>query len=285
MDPRLPLLRTLALRAENWSGAVFRAGWEGAEEFSEGAKSWRIWHLMGTAELRRRYVRSRLGNFWLTLSMGATIGALGVVWSFLWNMPVAELLPYIAVSLVGWAYISGFFIDSMSVFVSSGRYYLNQRMTFATAIYALTWRNLITLAHNSVIILVVMLFFGVSVRPGLVLVIPGLALCTVAGLGVAYAVALISSRFRDVAQIVNNLMQLLFFVTPVLWKEAQISPAHHWIVDINPFAMFLALIRAPVLNEELPVSSWIAALLITAGIYAVSLPLIGRYKHRIIHWV
>jgi lipopolysaccharide transport system permease protein len=264
---------------------VFRVTGKGAEDLIEGAANWRIWHLMGTAELRRRYVRSRLGQFWLTLSTGSTVAALGVLWSYLWNMPVAQLLPYFAVSLVVWTFMAAFFTDACSAFVTSGHYYLNQRMTFATAIYALAWRNLIILGHNSIIISVVMLIFGVAIGPTIVLVLPALLLCTIAGIGVAYLVAMISARFRDVAQIIGNLMQVLFFVTPVLWTETQIPPAQHWIVDVNPFALFLALIRAPLLNEELPLSSWGSALLATAVIYAAALPLIGRFRQRIIHWV
>ena len=51
--------------------ALAEAGWR---DIHEGIENWRIWHLMGSAELRRRYARSRLGQFWLTLSTGILIG-------------------------------------------------------------------------------------------------------------------------------------------------------------------------------------------------------------------
>ena len=53
----------------------------GACDIAEGLRNWRIWHLMGTSELRRRYARSRLGQFWLTLSTAITVVTLGAVWS------------------------------------------------------------------------------------------------------------------------------------------------------------------------------------------------------------
>jgi ABC-type polysaccharide/polyol phosphate export permease len=53
-------------------------------------------------DVRRRYHRSGLGQFWLTLSMAATIGGLGFVYSRLFHTDVTKYLPYIAVTFVGW---------------------------------------------------------------------------------------------------------------------------------------------------------------------------------------
>jgi hypothetical protein len=101
-----------------------RAGWA---DITEGIANWRMWHLLGSADLRQRYVRSRLGQFWLTLSTGILIGSLGLVWSLLWNVPVSEMMPYLAISIVLWNVLTGIIGDATMVFVKSGRYFINQK--------------------------------------------------------------------------------------------------------------------------------------------------------------
>ena len=49
----------------------------GLEELLGGMRYWRISHLIGVRDLRHRYVRSKLGQLWLTLSTAMMIGALG----------------------------------------------------------------------------------------------------------------------------------------------------------------------------------------------------------------
>ena len=68
--------------------------------------AWRVWYTFAVNDVKRRYRRSRLGQFWLTLSMALTIGGLGLVYSVLFKMDVAEYLPYISVTFVFWSIIS-----------------------------------------------------------------------------------------------------------------------------------------------------------------------------------
>jgi lipopolysaccharide transport system permease protein len=84
----------------------------GFEELSGGIRHWRVSHLIGIRELRHRYARSKLGQFWLTLSTGTMIGVMAAVWSLLWNQPIREL----GVSLIIWNYLSQILIDCTTTF-------------------------------------------------------------------------------------------------------------------------------------------------------------------------
>src|SRR5215470_7890753 len=88
----------------------------GIADLVSGIDNWRLSHLMGLGEIRRRYARSRIGQFWLTISMGIMIAALGFVWSMLWKTPVADLMPFVAVSLTIWTAISGALTEAATTF-------------------------------------------------------------------------------------------------------------------------------------------------------------------------
>src|SRR5215470_14923416 len=88
----------------------------GIADLLKGIDNWRLSHLMGLGEIRRRYARSRIGQFWLTISTGIMVASLGLVWSTLWNMPVEDLLPFVAISLIVWTMITGTLGEAATVF-------------------------------------------------------------------------------------------------------------------------------------------------------------------------
>src|SRR5580704_2203889 len=88
-------------------------------DFRSGVLDWRAWTLLGMNDIRQRYRRSRLGQFWITLSMAVTIVALGVVYAYLFNIAVKDYLPYLAVSFVVWGTISSIVMEACSVFTGA----------------------------------------------------------------------------------------------------------------------------------------------------------------------
>src|ERR1700753_563438 len=87
----------------------FRAAWR---DVSVGIIDWRVWLLLGMNDIRQRYRRSRLGQFWITLAMATTIVSLGFLYAFLFKQTLAEYLPYLGVSFVVWGLISGIVLDA-----------------------------------------------------------------------------------------------------------------------------------------------------------------------------
>ncbi|MGN5480598.1 hypothetical protein ACTMU2_39275 [Cupriavidus basilensis] len=78
----------------------------GLKDIQASFGGWHVWWTPALNDVKRRYRRSRLGQFWLTLSMAITIGGLGTVYSTLFKMDVAEYLPYISITFVFWGIIS-----------------------------------------------------------------------------------------------------------------------------------------------------------------------------------
>jgi lipopolysaccharide transport system permease protein len=257
----------------------------GSRDVIEGLENWRIWHLMGSAELRRRYARSRLGQFWLTLSTGILIGSLGLVWSVLWKMPISEMMPYFATSMVIWTMLTGIIGDATSIFSNSGRYFLNERMSFATAINALLYQQVLIFLHNAVIIVLVFALFRRSIGIQALLAIPGFLLAVLTGMWLSYVVAILCTRYRDLGQVVTSLLQIAFFVTPVLWKVQFVPEPYRNLIALNPFAIYLSIIRDPLLGEPVALEHWAIAAAITFGGLMLSLPFIGRYHRRVVYWL
>jgi ABC-type polysaccharide/polyol phosphate export permease len=257
----------------------------GLADIREGVSKWRMWSMLAWNDVRRRYRRSGIGQFWLTLSMAATIGGLGYVYSHLFGVDVSTYLPYIAVSFVAWGVISTVVVESCSA-VSEADNMLRQialpRSLFACRVIA---RNLIVAAHNILIIPIVFIWFDVGINVNIAWFVIGLALVIVNAFWIGYFLSILCARFRDVPQIVSSVMQVIFFITPVMYLPSQLAHRGITFLKLNPFANLLEVVRDPILG--IAPSVWALA---SSGImalvgFAVVIPFAGRYAPRVVYWL
>src|SRR5262245_65717647 len=83
----------------------------------EGIVAWPMWSTVGWNDIRQRYRRSVLGPFWITISMGLFIALLGTIYSRIFNQEIATFLPYVAMGVISWGFISGTMVESCNVFM------------------------------------------------------------------------------------------------------------------------------------------------------------------------
>jgi ABC-2 type transport system permease protein/lipopolysaccharide transport system permease protein len=95
---------------------------------------------------------------------------------------------------------------------------------------------------------------------------------------------MVSARFRDVPQLVNSIVQVVFFVTPIFWKP-ELLKNRTFITEFNPLFHLVEVVRAPLLGKVPSFHSYVAVLLITAvNVVVVSL-FFSRFRSRISYWV
>jgi len=114
--------------------------------------------------------------------------------------------------------------------------------------WMLVWRSIIILGHNLVIAVVVTVLLRLPVGWVNLMLVPGVALVAINGLWMSVLLGLISARYRDVPQLVGNLLQVMMFVTPVFWFSSQLG-TNHMIVDLNPLYHIINVVRAPLMGE------------------------------------
>jgi len=265
------------------SGAV-RARMLG-QDLVQGALLWRLAMTLGWLDIKLRYRGSLLGPFWLTLSTGAMIGALGVLYATLWQVPVAEYLPFLALSQVLWTFIASLINEGCTGFTSAEGVIRSVRMPFFVHALRLLVRNALVLAHNVLVIVVVYAIFRVWPGSYAVFAVPGLVLWAIDGLAIAMLLGAICARFRDIPPIVGSLMQIAFFVTPVIWTPKQLGPGKNWMLLGNPFFDVLEVVRAPLLGLAAGSHVWIAAVVYSVALCGVAWLVLLFARARIAFWV
>lgn len=245
-----------------------------------------LWLRLGWQDVLRRYRRSVLGPLWFTLSTAVMVVALGVVYSELFQAQtrLSEFMPYLCVSLLIWGFISSILSDAGELFARAESYIKQIRLPYLLYVCRFMWGNIIILAHNFTIYLVVIAWFGAWPGAVVVFAAPAFVLlvfnCALAGL----TLGLTSARFRDVPRITASVIQVLFLITPILWTPAMLG-ARSWLVDLNPFFHLIEIMRAPLLGR-LPASQtvWIVLAMTVLNLLMAAV-LFSRYRSRIAYWV
>ena len=249
-----------------------------------GFSSWRMWWMLAKNDVVRRYRRSRLGQFWLTLSMAVLIFGMGGVYATLFNQSLASYLPHLATSLVLWGLISSAINESCLSFIENESIMRQVALPRFTYVLRTIARNLFISAHNLAILPVVYLICGTAVDWHILLFLPGLVLVLANLAWVGYFLAILSTRFRDIPQIISSIIQVAFFLSPVMFKPSQLGVGNP-ILILNPFACMLDVMREPLLGAIPSATSYLILVgLLIVGTSA-SLAFAGKYAPRVVYWL
>lgn len=253
-------------------------------DFIGGIKYWFVWTTLAWQEIKQRYRRSILGPFWFTLSTGIFILAIGPIYSQLMGQNVETYMYWMANSLIIWMLFSNIVSDACQVFISAEAYIKQTNLPFTVYIFQMLYRNFIIFCHHFLILIVLQLYFQPVLGWSILSILFALINIAFAGAALGFILGLISVRFRDVPPIVGSLMQILMFVTPVMWKPSMIA-THRWVVEYNPLYHFMELIRAPLIEMRIPLHSWFISVSVSIFLCALAFGVFSQYRHKIAYWV
>ncbi|MGO9121795.1 MAG: ABC transporter permease [Desulfomonilaceae bacterium] len=254
-------------------------------DLTDAINGWEFWGTLGWNDIKQKYRRSVIGPFWLTITQAIMVGSIGVLYSFLFKVPVREYLPYVTLGLLLWGFISSLVNEGCTAFTANESFLKQLPAPKSSFILRLIWRNLLMLAHNMVIYIPVVLFFAVPVKLSMLWAVPGLALICLTGYWVALFLGMICARFRDIPPLVNSLLQVALFVSPIMWKKEGMGETVEIFAALNPLYYYLELVRAPLLGQAIHYKVWLVALSISAVGFVLTMACFMRYRARIAYWL
>lgn len=262
------------------------------DDFRRGWEQRSLWGHLGWQDIKQRYRRSVLGPIWITISMAVTAIALGILYAGLFDNDIAVQLPYLLVGFIVWAFISGCVLEGADVFIANEGLIKHLPAPLSVHVFRLVWRQTLLFAHNLIVYLVMLVIFPEPLKWVDLAAIPAFLLLAVNGTWVAFLFGAVTARFRDLAPITQSLVQLLFFLTPIVWIYSDLlnspNPAtasRARLAEFNPLLSFIEIIRAPMLGQDQHLRYWIIVLGITVVGWALTLSVLRRYRSRVSYWV
>jgi lipopolysaccharide transport system permease protein len=254
-------------------------------DVTEGARLLPLAWTLGWLDIRLRYRGSTLGPLWLTLSTGIMVGALGYLYAGIFHTDVQDYLPFLTLSMVLWGFLSSVVGESCTAFTESEGIVRSVRMPYFLFATRVLIRNSLVLGHNILVIAVVYVLFDVSPGWQGLMAIPGLLLWVANCLGLTLLLGTFCARFRDILPIVTSVMQIGFFVTPVIWKPEQLGPHGQALLPFNPFFDLLDVVRGPLLGTLPSVAVWLGAAAYSIILWTMAWGLFSRARGRIAFWI
>jgi ABC-2 type transport system permease protein len=273
-------------------GTSSRSWAKAVRDIREGFQQYRLWGHLGWQDIKQRYRRSIIGPLWITISMAVTVTALGLLYSQLFNQEVSVQLPYLAVGFIVWGFIGDAINSGAEVFISNEGLIKQLPAPISVHILRLLWRQMLFFAHNLIVYVVILFLFPKPLSWIDLVAIPAFAVIALNGGWVIILVGVVSTRFRDIPPVTQSIVQLSFFMTPIVWNydTYRLSPnpgiaARAKIAELNPFMHFLEIIREPMLGSPIAWHHWGVVGAITLAGWALALVVLRNYRSRVSYWV
>ena len=236
--------------------------------------------LLIARELKVRYKRSVLGLVWTMLNPLLLMVVYTVVFTTIMPQALPDFAVFLLAGLLPWLFVSTAIMQGMSAVLGNQELIRKIRLPQAVFPLSVVGSNLVNFLLSFLPLLGVMLVIGHPLTPAL-LFLPVAALllcCFTAGLTLIFASATVF--FRDVRHLTEVLLQILFYLSPVLYDPSQLGqgksatewwfPIFRGILEANPLTYLLPLVRDPVYLGVLPPAATLAT---ATGCAVVSLVL------------
>ena len=255
------------------------------EDFTAGIKRYGYWHNLAWNDIKTRYRRSFLGEFWMAINLAIFIASVGAVYAILLNARLSDYLPGLTIGYALWLLFSALMIEGCQTFIMGTHALHQQRVPLTALVLRNVDRAFIAFAHNFVVVVIILAICGEHLNFSTLLFIPGLVFWWLNGMWLSFVVGTVSARFRDIPQIVTNLVQILFLIFSIY--GATIACRHYaWLASqFNPLTHFLAIVRNPLLGVDVPNISWGIVCVVTAVGWIAAALVIRSYRTRVSLWV
>jgi lipopolysaccharide transport system permease protein len=274
--------RAGAAAAAPRAGARRRIG-AALHDLADGARHWPQWFTLGNVDIKLRFRRTGLGPLWTTLSFAILAGALGYVYSAVFDEPIGDYLPYVVVGLFVWSFASTTLLEACNAFVDAEHVLKQLYVPRSALVYRSLWRNVALLGFNALAVAAVLAACAAPLHASALLALAGLALLFLNLAWLALVLAVVGTRFRAVSRAVQTLLPIGMLVTPVIWRPQ--GEQLRRIADANPLHHAVELVRGPLLGSPPTAAVWAAAALAAAVGTLLAIGLFAAARPRLPYWL
>ena len=212
--------------------------------------NFRYWSYFTLINIKIKYRDSIIGPFWNVISSTILILALSFGYSsFLNPADLQNFIYYIALGIFTWIFISSCLNEGSSVLESKKNIILEKNINIKFFILELIFCNFIIYLHSFIVIFILFIISDTHLTIYFLLSLLGLLIILLNLIFFINIIMILSPIFRDIKKIVENLMIIFFFSTPIIWSEEIMRPKLKFLLNFNPFYHLISIFRDPLLNK------------------------------------
>ena len=257
-----------------------------ATDVAEGLRRWRSWRYLAMETVKNSYRRTVLGPWWITLQTAAFVVGIAVIFGQMLDESFREFVPYVAVGLIAFNLLAGLTRAGANVFVAAAGTMKSTRQPLASLVLQNVTVEFIQFGHNVLIYAVFLALGLVPMSWHMLVAIPMILVIALNGLLVGLWLGPTVARFRDVKPLVESVLQVLIFFTPVFYRISDLEDtARYYLLGWNPFTYLLSAFRAPLIGEPLESAFYVGSAVVTAVSLCLAVIVFTRSRSRLPYWV
>lgn len=235
-----------------------------------------------------KYRKTVLGPFWIIVSPMIFVAILGGLYGAVFGYSTEKYVPHLGIGLIVWSFISSVAMTAPRLFIQNKAILMQGLSSLTEIILKAIFYNIIIFAHQLLAIIAIIIYFQIEITAETLLLVPALILMIVHALWVTTVLGILGARFRDIGEIVEMVMRIVFLATPVIWLVDEASGQNSVIgtyLLFNPFYHVLEPVRGAFLGTDIIISSWFISSAIAIFGIVIAANLYQRFRYSIIFWL
>jgi lipopolysaccharide transport system permease protein len=196
------------------------------------------------------YKQTILGPLWYLIRPLLTTVVFTIIFGQVARLSTDGLPPFLFYmsGTVFWSYFAACLTKTSNTFTGNAGVFGKVYFPRLTVPLSLLISNLVAFAIQLALFLVFMTYFGLSgadIKPNSWLLLTPFLIAMMAGLGLGFGIIIssLTTRYRDLQQLVQFGVQLLMYATPIIYPLSSIPDQYSWLIMLNPMTPIIESFR------------------------------------------
>lgn len=249
------------------------------QDMAAGLRARSVWTALAAEDIDDAHRRTFLGPIWLLLNYLLFVGTFAVVFGR--NFGIDDYSAYVALGLLVWLFVSETISQSVALFVREENFIKGTVLPFSVYVLRQCMQSTIRAGYALIGAIAVLLLTGIYPSWPWLWSAAGVLFVLLTAPAAVTVLAFAGAMLPDLQFVVANLVRLGMFLTPIFWSHEGQGGVRAAFYHLNPFTYYLAIVRAPILGGEAPVTAWGLCVAMTALLWIIAIPLLGRYRRQL----
>ncbi len=205
---------------------------------------------MTLRDLKVKYKGSRFGFFGMIINPIFQVAIIGLVFSYIVEIP--NYYVFLLSGLIPWQYFSQTISSSTQSLLNERQLIHKSKFNLEMIPLSISLSNFIILSPSFITLVLYQLIIRSVSTTHVLMVIPAVILMLVFTSSLSIILSVVGVYFRSLAQIVNPLLLLFFYSTPIIYKIDMLPDNLKRISSINPVSGYTQLFHYSLL--DIPIS-------------------------------
>lgn len=230
-------------------------------------------------EIRGRYKGSFLGVLWSFVNPLLQVLVYAIVFPYIMRVKTPNYLQYLIVGIIPWTFFTTVMNQGMITIRTNSD--IIKKVYFPREILPISvvLSGLVNFFISCIIILLFCIFGGLGISWHLIL-LPFIAILqSLFSLGLVFALSAINIYIKDTEYIVQFILNMVFYATPILYQASLFPKKLRWAIDINPLGGMIEAYRDIfMLHRVPPASSLIYLTIISIVVFFIGLAIFRKLE-------